>query len=244
MLKLAGEGIVAEQIEKLEYHPAVQDSGDLETATRTVSDTAKPGTPDYTTSLTVPAPGDARLEVLRLALRLAVTIDSFGGDPAATQVSYSVEVNGVERLTGSWNTTGAQAAAVDLTEGQFDLGSANDVRIYLWVDQGNAVVSLCQVWLGVGSSSVSDILVLALKHVGLVWIGSRVNRVGTGTPHLCWYQTTGVNLGGNRIVEASGHAVWANQLALVSTCYAALSGAVASDINCMVEGHFIVRSER
>ena len=177
MLKLAGEGIAAESIERMGYNPGgAQDSGDMEPGTSTITATAKQGTPDYSTGLTVPAPTDSRISVTRLGLRLQVTIDSI----TAGQLNYSVEVNGTERLTGSWTGTGAKYAVVDLTSGQFNLGSANTVEVFLWVDTGNAVVSLCQVWLAPGSTSTDwagqECLVVA--HRGFMSAGIRLSSVG------------------------------------------------------------------
>jgi hypothetical protein len=108
-------------------------------ATKTISATTKQASPDYTANFTVSSP-PGKLTVGRLGLRLQVTIDSFGGTPAATQLSYSVEVNGVERAAASWTATGAQLAVTDLPVGQFNLGAANQIKVYLWVNQGQAVV--------------------------------------------------------------------------------------------------------
>lgn len=185
-LRLAGEDIgVQEVVTTLTYAPSLQNSGDLEPATRTITATAKPGVADYTASLTIPAP-PSQLKVLRLGLRLQVTIDSFGGTPAATQLSYAVHVNGAERLTGVWTATGAQFAAVDLTEGQFNLETANTIGIYLWVNQGNAVVSLAQVWLAVGSRNVVPNVssIMQILHHGFLSLSAFLRRVGTGTPEL------------------------------------------------------------
>ncbi|MDP2948067.1 MAG: hypothetical protein Q8P22_00825 [Chloroflexota bacterium] len=185
-LRRAGEEIgIQEVLEALVYEPYAQDSGDLEAATKTITATAKPGTPDYTASLTVPGVPDARLVVLRLCLRLQITMDSFNA--GATTLNYAVHVNGAERLTGSWAATGAQYAAVDLTSGQFNLGSANSIEVFLWVNAGNAVVSVAQVWQGVGSTnttSYAPAAVLQINHQGLYALSATINRFGTGTPFI------------------------------------------------------------
>ncbi len=171
-LKLSGDEVSLEKLESLLYAPGLQDSGDLETATRTVTATSKPGVADYTVSLTTPAPSDARIAVKRLALRLQVVIDSLNA--GATALSYSVEVNGTERLTGSWSSSGAQNIGVDLQVGsQTNLGAANELKVYLWVDSGNAVVSLCQLWQAVGhcgSSGSSSVAQLQVTHRGLAML--------------------------------------------------------------------------
>ena len=190
-LRLAGEEIsVQEVVETITYVPDLASSGDLEPATRTITATAKPGVADYSADLTLPAPSDPRLRVLRLGLRLQVTIDSFGGVPAATQLSYAVHVNGTERLTGTWTATGDGLAAVDLTEGQFDLGTANTIAVYLWVDQGEAVVSLAQAWLAVGTCNTSYTEIVKMSHRGLAAATVYVQLVGTGTPTTLFGQQT------------------------------------------------------
>ncbi|HLC30381.1 MAG TPA: hypothetical protein VJM51_06345, partial [Dehalococcoidia bacterium] len=96
------------------------------------------------------------------------------------QLNYAVAVNGVERLTGAWTATGAKYAVVDLTSGQFNLGSANTIQVYLWVDAGDAVVSLCQVWLAPGSTSTDYFgqECLSLAHKGSMSAGIRLSAVG------------------------------------------------------------------
>lgn len=178
MLALAGEGVRAEVIERLAYEPGgAQDSGDLEAAAQTITTTAKQGTPDYSANLTVPVPADSRIAITRLGLRLQVTVDSI----TAGQLNYSVAVNGAERLTGAWTGTGAKYAVVDLTSGQFSpLASANAIQVYLWVDTGNAVVSVCQAWLALGSTSTDYFgqECLSLAHKGSMSAGIRLSSVG------------------------------------------------------------------
>lgn len=201
-LKLAGEESgVQQQADSLIYLPGLASSGDLESGTKTVSETSTPGSPDYAASLSVSAPTGC-ISVLRLCFRLRVTIDSFGGDPQATQLAYSVHVNGVERASGEWTGTGTHAMAVDLIEGQFVLGADNAIQVYLWVDQGNAVVSAVQVWLGVGSCNVVPNIasIIQVLHHGLLSLAAFLKRMGSGTPELLvaspdlpWLQFAGVS---------------------------------------------------
>lgn len=229
-LRLAGEESgVQERIESFFYSPSVQDSGDLEAGTKTITATAKPGTPDYTASLTIPASPSSKLSVLRLGLRLQVTIDGFGGTPQATQLSYSVEVNGVERQTGAWTATGAQYAVVDLTSGQFNMGTPNEIKVYLWVNQGQAVVSLCQVMMAVGSVSTSQTMVLKLVHMGLLALSVRLRRLGTGTPDIVLTINTGNALSYGTV---SGNDSWFSVPAFVGADdVLSLLGTVATDLN-------------
>lgn len=183
-MRFAGAIGAQEVLKAIRYNPGLQDSGDLEPATKTITATSKQAVSDYSTNLAVPAP-PAELTVLRLGLRLQVTIDSFGGSPVATRLNYSIEVNGVERGTGHWTSAGAQFAGIDLLSGQFNLGIANAIRIYLWVDQGNAVVSLCQVWLGVGTAATGGhASFLRLTHTGFFQCSVTIARRGTGAASL------------------------------------------------------------
>ncbi|MEE8470594.1 MAG: hypothetical protein V3S51_04620 [Dehalococcoidia bacterium] len=180
-----------EKVESIFYTPELKNSGDLEGATNTITATSKPGAADYTTNLTIPAPADPRLEVARLALRGNIHIDSFGGGPAATKLYATIECNGVEKITAEELTaTGADNFfAVDLTS-DFNLGSANELKIYLWVDQGDAVISECRLWLAVGSSALSGQakIVMRVRHDGLIAYAHRQYVEGTGNPwtYLGW----------------------------------------------------------
>jgi hypothetical protein len=92
------------------------------------------------------------LKVRRLCQRLNIHIDSFGGEPAATKLCYSVEVNGIQRASGEFSAGGADnLISWDLTDGQFNLGNANTIDVFLWVDRGSAEVSVVQLWQGVGT---------------------------------------------------------------------------------------------
>ncbi|RJO62672.1 MAG: hypothetical protein C4542_02755 [Dehalococcoidia bacterium] len=171
-----------ERVEVLAYTPDIQNSGDLEAATKTVTATAKPGAADYSASLTIPAPSDARWLVKRAGVRLQITVDSI----PAGHFYGSLYVNGVERKTFDLTGTGDKPVVQDLTEGQFNIGTANSFGVYLWVDAGQAVVSLCQVWQAVGSTDTgfSFPFCLQLLHKGFAQWMIETNRIGTGTGDL------------------------------------------------------------
>lgn len=152
MLKLAGEtDIGLEKIETISYSPQLQDSGDLEGATKSITATAKPGTADYSTSQTLAASPDARLVVNTVGLRMELDIDSFGA--GTTQLNFSIEVGGVEVLTGSFGSAGAgKLTGVNLSPTQFPLGSANTIGVFLWADHADgAVISKCELWVAIGT---------------------------------------------------------------------------------------------
>ena len=171
-----------DRVEVLAYAPDIQNSGDLEPATRTVSATARAGAADYSASLTIPAPNDARWQIKRAGIRLQITLDSI----TAGHLYGAIYVNGVERKTFDLAGTGDKFVAQDLTEGQFNIGAANSFGVYLWVDAGQAVVSLCQIWQGVGSTDTGFgfPMCLQLMHKGFAQWMIETNRIGTGTGDL------------------------------------------------------------
>ncbi len=219
-LRLAGEEIaIQEKIETIVYQPGLQDSGDLEPATKTVTATAKPGAADYTTSLTLAAP-DSRLAVRRLALRGNIHIDSFGGVPAATRLFCTVECNGVEKVSARELTSAGadNFFAVDITA-NFNIGSANELKVYLWVDQGNAVISVCQLWLGIGSCSTTGyaLTAVAVSYKGLMHAFLYAGRVGSGgsnqrltytDPNNGYYLAGGGELQGTNLVSDPNITLW------------------------------------
>lgn len=242
-LRFAGETDFQERSDFIGYSPGLQNSGDLEPSTTTITVTAKPGVPDYTTNLTVPAPPDARLVVERLCLRLQITIDSINSP--ATTLYYSVHVNGTERMSGNFTSTGTKYAAVDLTSGQFNLGTANTIDVYLWVDAnggGGIVVSVVQLWLALGSCTTTESNCLSLAHSGLMSVVVALNRVGSGTP----YFQIATPPPGTTFWQVSGTAkVEQLHSALLTKDYPLqLWGTVATDLNYLDEIHLTLRSEK
>jgi len=257
MLKLAREGITAEHIEKLSYSPGLQDSGDLEPATKTITATAEASgiaNADYCTTLTLPSPSDARLMVQRIAARLVVTIDSM----TAGQINCRVYVDAQDadhRLFDlPWASAGAKLAAVDTHTGNlatiFGLlndGAAHTVYFFFWVDAGNAVVSLCQIWEAVGSCTTEywGMEVLALTHAGLVSTADRLQRVGTGQAKQMLLD--GGFTQGNFIKEVGNvsELAFADSHCLVGNgVHLWLGGSVATDLNYIWVIHFTLRSEQ
>jgi hypothetical protein len=171
-----------EKIEVLSYAPEIQNSGDLEAATKTISATSKPATADYSASLTIPAPNDARWQVKRAGVRLQLTVDSI----SAGHLYGSLYVNGVERKSFDLTGTGEKIAVVDLTEGQFNIGTSNNFEVYLWVDTGDATISLCQIWQAVGSTDTGYTFpfCLQLMHKGMAQWMIETNRIGSGSGDL------------------------------------------------------------
>jgi hypothetical protein len=122
--------------------------------------------------------------VTKLALRGNIHIDSFGGSPAATKFYCTVECNGVEKVSAKELTSaGADNFFVTDLSTDFNLGSANELRVYLWVNQGSAVVSVCQLWLAWGTSAVDYgyTAVGQLNFKGFISLYCLLRSLGTGS---------------------------------------------------------------
>jgi len=173
--------MATETIEQILYAPGYQDSGDLEAATKSITATSEPGAADYSAVLTLPAPSDARLVVTRLGVRLSVTIDSFAGGGAT--LNYRLKRAGVSLGTGTLSTggsTGNKIVCMDATAGT--LTGAATYELYLWVNAGSCVVSVCEIWstVGIGSQPNWGLDCLRIDYVGMLTISAHVDRIGTG----------------------------------------------------------------
>lgn len=231
-----------EKVEFITYSPGIQDSGDLEAGTKTITATSKQGTPDYSTSLTTAAPGDGRLVVKVLCARLLLLIDSM----TAGHLYGALHVNGVERKTFDFTSTGANLTAVNLSGGQFNVGAANTLEVFLWVDSGNAVISLAQLWQGVGSCTTpwyDSLDCLELNFTGMFTVVGYLGRLGTGTPQIGMY-SLGTNFA-SRFFNVAGE--WATFTPVTAFCKPGLSwkvgGSVATDLNYPAEVVVLLRTE-
>ncbi|MFA7217782.1 MAG: hypothetical protein WC057_04190, partial [Dehalococcoidales bacterium] len=174
-------------------------------------------------------PSDTGLKVCRLCQRLNIHIDSFGGDPAATKLFYSIEVNGTERSGGEFISDGADnLISWDLTEGQFNLGEANVIDIFLWVDDGSADISVVQMWQGVGTCTTGwSSFPLEVTHKGLAQVSANFTRLGSGNAgcHL-------MALGTSASMSESLQCDISSQLSVVNGTFAIrMKGSIATDLN-------------
>lgn len=174
----------AAAVENLVYSPDIQDSGDLEAATKTITVTAEAGTEDYSVALTIAAPASSKMAVTRLTTRLSVTIDSFTG---ATILNYRIKRGGTSIGTGTISTgssTGNKLVVNDVTTGT--LTGAATYTIFFWVDQiTNCIISVVELWVGVGVNGGADAQCLTIDDVdGLVNLGWNVVVQGTGNMEL------------------------------------------------------------
>jgi hypothetical protein len=173
-----------ENIDTIIYNPSLQDSGNLAIETAIITVTSKSATADYNANLITSNPSDSRLRVRRLCQKLNIHINSFSGEPAATKLCYSVEVNGIERASGEFTSSSADnPIAWDLIDGQFNLGTVNTIDVFLWVDRGAVEISVTQLWQGVGTCTTGwSSFPLEINHKGLVQVSTNFTRVGSGSP--------------------------------------------------------------
>lgn len=195
-LRLAGEEIgIQEKVEALTYSPNLQDSGDLEAGTKTITATSEAsglGNADYSKALTLANPDDARLVIKRMGTRLAVTIDSFD---TATHLYCRVYVDAQDAdhrlFDEDWDSTGAKLDATSIHSALkstiFNLlkdGTEHTFYFFFWIDQANnAIISLVQLWECVGSGNVNDSSAIALEvvHTGFLSFAAKLGLQGTGT---------------------------------------------------------------
>lgn len=110
-----------EKIELVSYSPLYPTTGDLEAGTKAItaiSEASGVGNADYSATLALASPSDARMAVLRIVSRLSVTIDSFD---TATHLYCRVYVDVQDAdhrlFDEDWTTTGTKLDAVDAHSG-------------------------------------------------------------------------------------------------------------------------------
>jgi len=187
MLKLAGEtdSGVREKIETITYSPGVEDTGDLEAATKTITATSKPGTADYSKALTLEKPSDVRLIIKRIGARLEVTRDSGTSNNLYCTVSVDSADGSANVLFNAVDVQAANLQATNVNSGTiFDLlsdGQEHTFYFFFWVDSGDSVISKVELWEGVGkggSTSWQD--ALGIVHDGFLSFAFHDGKVGTG----------------------------------------------------------------
>lgn len=190
----------SEKISQIFKHFNLPTTNDLESATKTISATSEPsgiGNATYSASMTLPAISDARINIKNLAARLATTIDSMTAGHLYCKVYVDVQDANHLLFSEDWTTTGEKLDATDLNSGNkatiFSLlgdGNAHTFYVFCWVDANNAVVSVMQLWEGVGTCTTGYVNVLELTHSGYVSV-SMVGLVqGTGAVTMLMYEKT------------------------------------------------------
>jgi hypothetical protein len=181
-----------EVIEAISYQPGLQDSGDMEAGTKTITATAEAtgvNNADYHTVMSLTRPEDLRLTVIRIAARLAVTVDSITAGQINCRAYTDIQDAEHRLFDLHWTYAGDKLAATDTCSDNlsaiFNLlkdGGAHTFYVFCWVNTGNAVINLCQLWEGVGTCSTdwwgTDIV--TLSYTGWVSTASRLYVQGTG----------------------------------------------------------------
>lgn len=226
------------RIESITYTPGIQESGNLETATKNISSLVEPGSPDYSTTMVVPTPDDNRLQVLRLAVRLQVTIDSWAG--GGTILNYHIKRNGISVGTGTLTNAGATGdllIAHDITEPTGNLTGQSTYDIFLWVDTGSCVISMAKVWAGVGTTdSSSSVAILSISHTGVMFLTCFHYRgAGTGD-HYGGISRSSTDINTGMYIFTSGNS-WLTLLntLVVNRTYFLMWGSVPTDIHAIQE---------
>lgn len=245
-----------EKIEQLTYTPDVKDTTDLEAATTAISAAAEPGADNYSAALTLGAPSDARLVVLRVANRIAVTIDSFNAGAAHLYCRVYVDtVDADHRLfdldliapaAQKLSAVDTQAANKAVIFAALKDGGAHTFKFRLWVDAGNVVVSEVRLWEGVGSSATGvSVQALRLDHTGLVTLGFQAVRTGTGNLTAGWEISDDINTTTNRLPDVSGSNTGRvdEQLLVKTSAFWCTKSTVATDLVYLYKVLAHLRSE-
>lgn len=222
-----------ELIEQISYNPALQDSGDLEAATKIISGTAEAsGTAnaDYNTALTLEDPTDTRLVVKNVAARLAVTIDSMTSAELNCRI-YVDKQNDAHQFFNiaggsKWTTTGAKVEGTNInvtsTLGALLAdGTAHTSYFFFWVNAGTAIISVANLWESVGwYGTATPTRGLEITHTGLAFLSAPwVTAQGGGTVSAALtlkggiapasgaeYETTWT--GNMQLLMAGAHTLW------------------------------------
>lgn len=205
----------SEFIESLIFNPGIPDTGDLEGGTKTivaVAEGAGIGAADYNAVLTLPAPTDAKIIIIRIAERLAVTINSMTAGHLYCRVYVDAQDAAHRLFDMDWATTGAKLTAGDFSAGTaFNLlkdGAAHTFYFFFWVDAGNAVISLVRLQEVVGTCNHAGngYEVLTVEHEGLMYVMGDCRVEGTGNFSVILHRGLGVsapNLGGSTFYESA-----------------------------------------
>lgn len=254
-LKLAGEGIgIQEKIELISYLPDIKNTGDLEAGTKTITATSEAtgvANADYSQALTLPKPSDGRLVITRVASRLAVTIDSMTAGHLYCRVYVDAQDAAHRLFDKDWTSPGAKLDAVDTHAGNlstiFDLlkdGAAHTFYFFFWVDSGNVVISLVQLWEGVGScGSSNNNNCLRLLHTGLVDAYFGKYREGTGTPTILLSLDAATNWISWSTTVIYNDSAGILRTMLLDSAYISCIGTVVTDLNYIIRIAFVLRSE-
>ena len=254
-------------IGQLIYTPGLQDTTDLEAATKTItvtSEAAGTGNADYSAALTIAAPGDGRVAVKMIATRLSFTIDSFTGATILYCRVY-VDAQDANHLlidtshNAASNKLATQNTLVGTKEVIFNLlkdGAAHTFYFFFWVNQAtNAIISVVRLWeaVGIGGTASWGGTILSLTHTGLAGVGIYYLALGTGTTGLVLLRPASTEPGDGAFFPLNGNLAQSSPSAeafvgnssflLASGCDLIAYGSVTTDLNYVSGITFFLRSD-
>jgi len=249
-------GTIREVVKTIHFVPGIQDSGDLEPATKTITATAEAvglANADYSVSLTLPKPDDARLVVKRVCTRFEVIRDS--GTSTWTQMRVYVDVQDAAHMLFDNNiqdpTQNPASSAVHETYKPdiYNLlkdGGAHTFYFFLWVDSGDSVISKVQLWEAVGSPSTAfdGEPIMQLTHKGLVGVAAHASqREGSGTATTMLMPDGDATTYFNAILRTT-NAEFGIGSFIGRNPVIAIKGTVGTDLNYVSRILFLLRSEK
>jgi hypothetical protein len=182
---------IHENVETIIYLPWYKDTADLEGATKTITATAEASSganATYSGALILSKPTDTRLVVKMLATRLQVTIDSMTAGHLYCRVYVDQQDADHRLFDEDFSPAGDKIDAVTVHSNNkttiFNLlrdGTAHTFYFFFWVNSGNAVLSLCRLWEGVGQNGTSGAAVVSVLHQGFIGLSLTAERIGTGS---------------------------------------------------------------
>jgi hypothetical protein len=237
-------------IEAISFYPGLQASGNLETSTRSITAVAEAdgvADADYSCQLTLPAPEDSRLRVVRIAARLGITLDSLSGANLYCRIYIDQQNDDHCLFDLAWNAAGELLSVTDVHNGEnpviFGLlrdGQSHTAYFFCWVDSGEAVISALEFWEGIGQGGpLYNQKCLELDHTGLISGGCPVNKVGTGSVYIRLGPAASV---GNYIVNAGGGTAHLQvPYALVDSPALAVRSSVGTDLVYITSLYLVLR---
>ena len=250
---------VSEKIELISYAPNLQNTGDLEGATKTITATAEAsgvGNADYSQALTLAKPSDARLIVRRIASRLAVTIDTIPANDTNLYCRVYVDAQDADHklFDENWDSIGEKLDATSVGSGTiFNLlsdGAGHTFYFFFWkAGTGTGIViSLVQLWEGVGNEGTAwyilEAIVIEVNQPGFFSCSLYLVRIGSGTPSAYICEVAPGNA--SRIASISGNGAVFEPKAtfLASKPVVAVAGTVGTDLSFISQIGFTIRSEQ
>lgn len=237
--------VIAERILLPLSGDAGKTTNDLEAATKTITEVTEQATPDYSSALTSISISDARLAILRMAARLNVTIDSMTAAHLYCRVYIDTQDTAHRLFDMDWTSTGDKLTAVDFTSGvilaALKDGASHTFKFFFWVDAGNAVISLVQLWTAPGTCSTSVVIVATFTGQGEASITGWQSRYGTGTATL----KVGNYIINNpyRFFFSATGGEWGIPAAVIDGLNLMMYGTVATDLNALQALAIFLRRE-